>query len=54
MIASKDIGLVLRIFWQNPTEDQIVEMVMKVRREDFKFHVQTRVGLLVRLIYKQY
>ena len=30
MIASKDIGLVLRILGQNPTEDQIVEMVMKV------------------------
>ena len=32
LIASKDIGLVLRILWQNPTEDQIVEMVMKVSR----------------------
>ena len=30
LIASKDIGLVLRILGQNPTEDQIVEMVMKV------------------------
>ena len=32
MIVSKDIGLVLRILGQNPTEEQIVEMVMKVRR----------------------
>ena len=31
-IVSKDIGLVLRILGQNPTEEQIVEMVMKVRR----------------------
>ena len=54
MIASKDIGLVLRILGQNPTEDQIVEMVMKVRRENFKFYVQTRVGFLGCLIYKQY
>ena len=32
MIPSKDIGQVLRILGQNPTEDQIVEMVMQVRR----------------------
>ena len=31
MIASKNVGQVLRILGQNPTEDQIVEMVMKVR-----------------------
>ena len=30
MIPSKDIGQVLRILGQNPTEDQVVEMVMKV------------------------
>ena len=30
-IASKNIGQVLRILGQNPTEDEIVEMVMKVR-----------------------
>merc|ERR1711936_1554080 len=29
MIPSKDIGLVLRILGQNPTEDQIVQMVMQ-------------------------
>ena len=34
LIASKDIGLVLRILGQNPTEDQIVEMVMKVSGRD--------------------
>ena len=62
MIASKDIGLVLRILGQNPTEDQIVEMVMKVSatycgdgqesaEDDFKFHVQTRV--LGCLVYKK-
>ena len=39
LIASKDIGLVLRILGQNPTEDQIVEMVMKVRNEDLNFMI---------------
>jgi len=29
-ISSRDIGYVLRILGQNPTEDEIVEMVMKV------------------------
>ena len=29
-IPSKQIGYVLRILGQNPTEDDIVEMVMKV------------------------
>ena len=29
-IPSRDVGHVLRILGQNPTEDQIVEMVMKV------------------------
>merc|ERR1711872_236646 len=29
MISSKDVGQVLRILGQNPTEDQVVEMVMK-------------------------
>jgi len=32
VIPSKDIGQVLRILGQNPTEDQIVEMVMQVRK----------------------
>lgn len=31
VIPSKQIGYVLRILGQNPTEDDIVEMVMKVR-----------------------
>ena len=30
-IPSRDVGYVLRILGQNPTEDDIVEMVMKVR-----------------------
>ena len=30
-IASKEVGQVLRILGQNPTEDDIVDMVMKVR-----------------------
>ena len=30
-ISSRDIGYVLRILGQNPTEDEIVEMVMKVK-----------------------
>ena len=34
MIPSKDIGQVLRILGQNPTEDQIVQMVMKVSMAD--------------------
>ena len=29
-ISSKEIGHVLRILGQNPTEDEIIEMVMKV------------------------
>merc|ERR1712212_796593 len=33
MIPSKDIGQVLRILGQNPTEDQVVEMVMKANCE---------------------
>ena len=32
MIASKDVGQVLRVLGQNPTEDQVVQMVMKVGR----------------------
>ena len=31
VIPSKQIGYVLRILGQNPTEDDIVEMVMKVK-----------------------
>ena len=34
MIPSKDIGQVLRILGQNPTEDQIVEMVMQVSMQE--------------------
>ena len=33
-ISSRDIGYVLRILGQNPTEDEIVEMVMKVKLLD--------------------
>ena len=32
VIASKDVGQVLRVLGQNPTEDQVVQMVMKVGR----------------------
>ena len=30
-IPSRSVGYILRILGQNPTEDDIVEMVMKVR-----------------------
>ena len=37
-IPSKQIGYVLRILGQNPTEDDIVEMVMKVGRRTDRSH----------------
>ena len=36
MIASKEVGQVLRILGQNPTEDMVVEMVMKVSNKKIK------------------
>ena len=36
LIPSKEVGQVLRILGQNPTEDEIVEMVMKVRSQEKK------------------
>ena len=32
-ICSKDIGQVLRILGQNPTEDEIITMVLKVLKD---------------------
>ena len=37
-IPSRDIGHVLRILGQNPTEDEIVDMVMKVNTINSKLY----------------
>ena len=50
LIASKDIGLVLRILGQNPTKDQIVEMVMKVSRILVRYSGYSRTLQRIRLL----
>ena len=42
VIPSKHVGYVLRILGQNPTEDEIVAMVMKVSQQLQPFNLNFR------------